>query len=555
MVAKRPSKDDTAKIIGVDHFRGRKDIVDQDPLEPTPMRLDINHVDPYDRNPRRATNPLYDDIAESLKSSGQDEVLTVTRRPGASNYMIMRGGNTRLAIMKELFVQGDLRFAQIDCLFKPWTSDADCIVKHLTENTTQGEMTFIDKARGYRAFQREHEQQHGVALSQRQLAELLQEKGASVSQPRLSVMNYALEVLEPAMPIPLEEEGIGKSQVEKLQKLEHTFRHLAQSHNLYGNENFDARFAADWHHVLAQNNGINWVFEAPMLDVVAIFMDRVGAFRDRLMLDINDCMKARKPYEVDLFSTNLGPALSPPEHEGTTGDATKTVTHSPLLSSTSPTPPESTDESGETNTASDGIDATNELADGADALPAVVLTPSSPLNATPPSEPVNDISGMRSNLYNRAFEFGNATGCAQWVDRWDQGYGFFLQAPETALPQITGDMGDDHRPLLGWWSLWQHQGVMVPSVLSAQLDAMPDGTIKGTYQRFVETLNDGATSPTKASTSLYTALGGPMFLHVLAQADSVLGPQAMAMLATLISDKATMIATLAQQGIDVWTTA
>ena len=51
---------------------------------------------PYEHNPRRATNAKFDDIKESIRTSGLRSPLTVTRRPGESHFIVEAGGNTRL---------------------------------------------------------------------------------------------------------------------------------------------------------------------------------------------------------------------------------------------------------------------------------------------------------------------------------------------------------------------------------------------------------------------------------------------------------------------------
>ena len=64
--------------------------------------LTIDLIKPYDRNPRRTINPLYDEIKASIRAKGGlNNLLTVTRRPGDPQYMVVAGGNTRLMILKE----------------------------------------------------------------------------------------------------------------------------------------------------------------------------------------------------------------------------------------------------------------------------------------------------------------------------------------------------------------------------------------------------------------------------------------------------------------------
>ena len=111
------------------------------------------HLQPYDRNPRHDRNPEFDRIKASIRAHGLDQPLVITQRPGATDYTVHSGGNTRLLILKELFAEtGDNRFSQIPCLFRPWQRESAMLLAHLRENDLRGDLTFIDKAQAvYRA--------------------------------------------------------------------------------------------------------------------------------------------------------------------------------------------------------------------------------------------------------------------------------------------------------------------------------------------------------------------------------------------------------------------
>src|SRR5690606_18186545 len=94
-----------------------------DPLSDTPMRVSLEQLRPYEYNPRFVRNPLYDDLKASIRQRGLDQPPPITRRPGEAHYIIRTGGNTRLAILNELWREtAEERFYYIHCLFKPWTS-------------------------------------------------------------------------------------------------------------------------------------------------------------------------------------------------------------------------------------------------------------------------------------------------------------------------------------------------------------------------------------------------------------------------------------------------
>ena len=56
--------------------------------------LRITDIQPYEKNPRQAANPLFDTIKASIRQRGMDAPLKVTRRPGATHYVVAAGGNT-----------------------------------------------------------------------------------------------------------------------------------------------------------------------------------------------------------------------------------------------------------------------------------------------------------------------------------------------------------------------------------------------------------------------------------------------------------------------------
>ncbi|WP_370516873.1 hypothetical protein [Pseudocitrobacter sp. 73] len=54
-------------------------------------------------NPRVTRNPGYDVLKASILARGLDNPPVLTRRPGDEKYMLASGGNTRLAILNELW--------------------------------------------------------------------------------------------------------------------------------------------------------------------------------------------------------------------------------------------------------------------------------------------------------------------------------------------------------------------------------------------------------------------------------------------------------------------
>lgn len=189
-----------------------------DPIADTPMVVTLDQLRPYDHDPRKKRNPAYEDIKASIRERGLDAGPAITRRPGEDHYIIRNGGNTRLAILRELWSETkDERFFRISCLFRPWPSRGEAVMLtgHLAENELRGGLTFIERALGVEKAREFYEQESGAALSQSELARRLAADGFPVQQSHISRMNDAVRYLLPAIPAVLYG-GLGRHQVERL---------------------------------------------------------------------------------------------------------------------------------------------------------------------------------------------------------------------------------------------------------------------------------------------------------------------------------------------------
>lgn len=142
----------------------------------------------------------------------------ITRRPGEAHYIIRNGGNTRLAILRELWSETkEERFFRIACLFRPWPARGEIVALtgHLAENELRGGLTFIERALGIEKAREFYEQESGQALSQSELARRLTADGYPVPQSHISRMNDAVRYLLPAIPTLLYG-GLGRHQVDRL---------------------------------------------------------------------------------------------------------------------------------------------------------------------------------------------------------------------------------------------------------------------------------------------------------------------------------------------------
>ena len=168
-----------------------------DDLDGARILVPVQDIRPYDRNPRRALNPRFDEIKASIRAVGLLTPFNVTRRPGETHYMVSGGGNTRLAILQELVREGETRFERVELTFKAWHGDAEAIAGHIGENDQRGEMSFWDRSAGIMDIKTALEAQTGSLLSLRQLEAELKRLGLPVALANLSLMKFALERLAP----------------------------------------------------------------------------------------------------------------------------------------------------------------------------------------------------------------------------------------------------------------------------------------------------------------------------------------------------------------------
>ncbi|MBS3936933.1 MAG: ParB family protein [Sulfuritalea sp.] len=190
-----------------------------DPIADTPMVVTLDQLRPYDHDPRVTRNPAYEEIKASIRERGLDAPPAITRRPGEAHYIIRNGGNTRLAILRELWSETkEERFFRIACLFRPWPQRGEIVALtgHLAENELRGGLTFIERALGVENARALYEQENGgEVLSQSELARRLTADGYPVQQSHISRMQDAVRHLLPAIPTVLYG-GLGRHQVERL---------------------------------------------------------------------------------------------------------------------------------------------------------------------------------------------------------------------------------------------------------------------------------------------------------------------------------------------------
>lgn len=224
---KRPTGEMIRLMLNDGHFGSQPDDLPLpivDPITVTQLVLTLNEIKPYDKNPRQLINPAYASIKASILSQrGLNNPFTVTRRPGDEHYMVRAGGNTRLAILQELYAEtGDAAFNVVSCLFIPWTNESAVITAHLIENELRGEMALIDKAHAVATLRTQFEQEQG-SLSDRAFIRELTALGYSLSARQLARLSY-VRWLAPIIPQALS--GLSSRQLDALKSIEKAYRHF-----------------------------------------------------------------------------------------------------------------------------------------------------------------------------------------------------------------------------------------------------------------------------------------------------------------------------------------
>ena len=285
-----------------------------DPIADTPMVVTLDQLRPYDHDPRKKRNPAYEEIKASIRERGLDAAPAITRRPGEDHYIIRNGGNTRLAILRELWSETkDERFFRISCLFRPWPERGEIVALtgHLAENELRGGLTFIERALGVEKAREFYELESGIPLSQSDLARRLAADGYPVQQSHISRMADAVRYLLPAIPTVLYA-GLGRHQVERLSVMrkasERTWEHYAKGRSLA--QDFDDFFPE----VLSQFDVQADEFSAQRVqdELIGQMAELLGIDYDVLALDMTESESRQRALVSDPTPPSKPPALPDP---------------------------------------------------------------------------------------------------------------------------------------------------------------------------------------------------------------------------------------------------
>ena len=286
-----------------------------DPIADTPMVVTLDQLHPYDHDPRKKRNPVYEEIKASIRERGLDAAPAITRRPGDDHYIIRNGGNTRLAILRELWSETrDERFFRISCLFRPWPERGEIVALtgHLAENELRGGLTFIERALGVEKAREFYELESGSTLSQSELARRLAADGYPVQQSHISRMADAVRYLLPSIPTVLYA-GLGRHQVERLSVMrkacERTWAHYAKGRSLV--QDFDEFFQE----VLSQFDVQADEFSAQRVqdELIGQMTELLDVDYDVLALDMTESESRQRALVSEPTPPSSPPALPEPE--------------------------------------------------------------------------------------------------------------------------------------------------------------------------------------------------------------------------------------------------
>jgi len=480
-MSKQPTPDELRERLSAGHFGKSKKVPPGDPVQPTPMVVPVTKIDLYGHNPRAVINEKYEEIKESIRTSGLEQPLSITRRPGAENYMMDAGGNTRLKILKELHQQypDDPRFFNIHVLYQPWESEAHVLAKHLKENDLRGALTFIDRARGIAKMRVFLEQGREKPLSYRELAQALQKKGYRIDASALSRLEYAHNTLLPLIPLALEG-GLGQPQVEKIRRIE---KALLKYLLFLEHEDREGPLTL-WHECLAEvDTGegalpIDTAYEnlAQRLEPLLHYANAQSILIDLDMLQEGKTLSRYEPPPELLDSSQHngedtgsndapGAKKSPPTPQEPSTETQSAPTHGSEGAQET-----QSDIFGETvghTTATTAPPTPKEKDTGAASPQSKPIAPapgSSPetSEAHGAAKPLpNDIKSLRARLWTQAMRLAQPAGLANLIMRTNGGAGYWIDLPKA--PLVTWSVGGNplggtimqSRRVIVWWMLME----------------------------------------------------------------------------------------------------
>ncbi len=441
---KAVSKKQLDNLLGVEHFSkiNKESGMMTDPVQPVGMTINLDQIESYDRNPRRAENMSYEELKKDLREDGSERVtITITRRPGGKKYMPDMGGNTRLTILKELYREtGDEKYFWLRVTFIPYKDEADVLIHHLIENDVRSDYIFIDRALGIREAYIQLCVDDDKEYAQRGFIDQLKKRGYSgVSRTSLITFNYAVDHLYTQIPNALDG-GMGSPKVTRLKRIESKYTDYWIAHQQDENE-----FKTHWQQILAQND--SWDSFCPDMverDLLNLVTGRIQTIlSDYPALITTDTIK----LEVDQFQKDPGlvSTLSTEDNYGwPVADEVRDTVSAIEIASPGPS-----------DQSLGHIHSANRLQQvDTRAEPQVVSDrPSGDTDGylkTVRTGPIEEakLSNLRAKSYETAKSVSESFGFQDVLCPFDSGYGYYCEVPDSVFHQT------EELKAYFWWQLF-----------------------------------------------------------------------------------------------------
>lgn len=235
-----------------------------DNIDPIIRAIPIHNIDEYAFNPRQADNDHFEAIKESIQKVGLQQRFSVVRNPETKRHTLIKGGNTRLLVFKELYREtGNIKFSVIDCIVEPWNGELNrtqAVIAHLIENEARGELILVDKAKALIELERDFRgnlndekdsAESAESFDQRkdnykktgQFVEHLKDNGYSVGETQLSLFRFTAIKLVGNLDRFLNQ-GLGSPQIIKIRAVYNNLKRIIKDAGIedYSNESLDNDF-------------------------------------------------------------------------------------------------------------------------------------------------------------------------------------------------------------------------------------------------------------------------------------------------------------------------
>ena len=405
--------------------------------------MDITSIDFFEGNPRRIrSTEKWIELKESVRARGVLYPIQVARRPSSNRFVVARGGNTRLGVLKELYEEtGDVKYKYIPAQEVTYKDEDELFIFHLIENEQRSDMMFWDRAQSYYKLCLRLGMSESTPL--RQIEETLHTVGLSMSHVRLSHFLFAVTKLSNLADLA---QFLSGSKTIDIRKAHTELAAISRESSIK-----DAQFNDFWNQQLAE-------FAANESGVEDLNVSR-------LLMAVKDAFKARWPA-IELAApkrTNSNKATlsvnsqadgigqqpidgAPiPSSEDVLAASTSVVTDTP------PTPIAPTIEQRTQTPQNQGIHAIKDLVGQtfqgfSDRAPAPPKNQSREHGAIP----LHEMKRCVTELCN----YANIDDALIFDDSFP--LGFWIEVPELGEPSIEGEIVIDQRSYVArsvWWFL------------------------------------------------------------------------------------------------------